>query len=147
MRAGVSRAGARTGLQLPGHGDMQGFDSSSPAESRANSGGRLQPDDARQRVLQPCAGMTRTNREVETMLFGIESPAQMVSPPSNSPTAKVPDRQPIASTCVVQWIRRHNPTFLRLRPRISGEMLFRSLLRVGPSEKRRLFSMPAVSNC
>ena len=29
--AGVSRAGARTGLQLPGHGDMQGFDSSSPA--------------------------------------------------------------------------------------------------------------------
>ena len=58
-----------------------------------NSGGRLQPDDARQRVLQPCAGMTRTNREVETMLFGIESPAQMVSPPSNSPTAKVPDRQ------------------------------------------------------
>ena len=29
--AGVSRAGARTGPQLPGHGDMQGFDSSSPA--------------------------------------------------------------------------------------------------------------------
>ena len=29
--AGVSRAGARTGLQLPGHGDMQGFNSSSPA--------------------------------------------------------------------------------------------------------------------
>ena len=29
--AGVSRAGARTGLQLQGHGDMQGFDSSSPA--------------------------------------------------------------------------------------------------------------------
>ena len=26
-----SRAGARTGLQLPGHGDMQGFNSSSPA--------------------------------------------------------------------------------------------------------------------
>ena len=30
-KAGVSRAGARTGLQLPGHGDMQGFNSSSPA--------------------------------------------------------------------------------------------------------------------
>ncbi len=29
--AGVSRAGARTGLQLPGHGDMQGLNSSSPA--------------------------------------------------------------------------------------------------------------------
>jgi hypothetical protein len=29
--ARVSRAGARTGLQLPGHGDMQGFDSSSLA--------------------------------------------------------------------------------------------------------------------
>ena len=29
--AGASRAGARTGLQLPGHGDMQGFNSSSPA--------------------------------------------------------------------------------------------------------------------
>ena len=27
----MSRAGARTGLQLPGHGDMQGFNSSSPA--------------------------------------------------------------------------------------------------------------------
>ena len=32
--AGVSRAGARTGLQLPGHGDMQGFNSSSPAAIR-----------------------------------------------------------------------------------------------------------------
>ena len=30
-RAGVTRAGARTGLQLPGRGDTQGFDSSSPA--------------------------------------------------------------------------------------------------------------------
>ena len=30
--ARVSRAGARTGLQLPGHGDMQGFNSSSPAK-------------------------------------------------------------------------------------------------------------------
>ena len=29
--AGVSRAGARSGLQLQGHRDMQGFDSSSPA--------------------------------------------------------------------------------------------------------------------
>ena len=29
--AGVSRAGARTGLQPPGHGDMQGFNSSSLA--------------------------------------------------------------------------------------------------------------------
>ena len=29
--ARVSRAGARTGLQLQGHGDMQGFDSSSLA--------------------------------------------------------------------------------------------------------------------
>ena len=29
--AGVSRAGARTGLQLQGHGDMQGFNSPSPA--------------------------------------------------------------------------------------------------------------------
>ena len=29
--AGVSRAGARTRLQLSGHGDMQGFDSSSSA--------------------------------------------------------------------------------------------------------------------
>ena len=30
--ARVSRAGARTGLQLQGHGDMQGFDSSSLAK-------------------------------------------------------------------------------------------------------------------
>ena len=30
-KAGVSPAGAWTGLQLPGHGDMQGFNSSSPA--------------------------------------------------------------------------------------------------------------------
>ena len=32
--AGVSRAGARTWLQLTGHGDMQGFDSSSLAWQR-----------------------------------------------------------------------------------------------------------------
>ena len=31
LNAGVSRAGARTWLQLTGHGDMQGFDSPSPA--------------------------------------------------------------------------------------------------------------------
>jgi hypothetical protein len=31
LSAGVSRAGARTWLQLTGHGDMQGFDSPSPA--------------------------------------------------------------------------------------------------------------------
>jgi hypothetical protein len=35
--AGVSRAGARTRLQLSGHGDMQGFDSSSPALGRGRS--------------------------------------------------------------------------------------------------------------
>ena len=29
--AGVTRAGARTGLQFLGHGNMQGFNSSSPA--------------------------------------------------------------------------------------------------------------------
>jgi hypothetical protein len=34
IKAGVSRAGARTGLQLPGHGDVQGFNSSSPAITR-----------------------------------------------------------------------------------------------------------------
>ena len=50
--AGVSRAGARTGLQLPGHGDMQGFNSSSPAKligrlhwvARCCQPGRLQRD-------------------------------------------------------------------------------------------------------
>ena len=31
LEAGVSQAGAWTGLQLPGRGDTQGFDSSSPA--------------------------------------------------------------------------------------------------------------------
>ena len=36
--AGVSRAGARTGLQLPGHGDMQGFNSSSPAQRAGQLG-------------------------------------------------------------------------------------------------------------
>ena len=36
-QAGVSRAGARTRLQLWGHGDMQGFDSSSPAGVIANT--------------------------------------------------------------------------------------------------------------
>jgi hypothetical protein len=33
ITAGVGRAGARTWLQLTGHGDMQGFDSSSPASA------------------------------------------------------------------------------------------------------------------
>ena len=32
MHAVVSRAGARTGLQLQGHGDMQGLNSSSAAK-------------------------------------------------------------------------------------------------------------------
>ena len=49
--AGVSRAGARTGLQLPGHGDMQGFDSSSPAKRTLSPGMRnTPPDNERQRL-------------------------------------------------------------------------------------------------
>ena len=51
--AGVSRAGARTGLQLPGHGDMQGFDSSSPAMLRSQSSG------AHARGMQTTSAMLR----------------------------------------------------------------------------------------
>ena len=51
QNAGVSRAGARTGLQPPGHRDVQGFDSPSPAEKALNSGTRkTQPDNERKRL-------------------------------------------------------------------------------------------------
>ena len=42
LQAGVSRAGARTGRQPPGHGDMQGFNSSSQALALSSSRRTLQ---------------------------------------------------------------------------------------------------------